>query len=222
MITQPPNTQIDQLNTMYPCAGYMYEDTSFSLPNNFSYYSVYGYCYRQADIIIDGTTHSLAAGQYFAFSVNNTCTGVATGKLFLVVRLGYRVPSQIGWVEQQGRLSYIDGCSDSLLVYPARLGDSSLNLLYFPPGIDQTFHRHPSIRIGCVIDGHGISEHGEQGNANWVTRLDSGVAFSLLEHERHRFCTRDSSMTIIAFHPDGDWGPTDHNHTMLNRTYLTK
>jgi hypothetical protein len=221
MFTQPSNTQLNQLKTMYPSAGYMYEDTEFGLPSNFSYYSIYGYCYNYAQITIDGTTHNIAQGQYFAFSVSTECAGKVFGKMFLVARLGYQVPNQLGWVEQQGRLSYIDGCSDSLLVYPARLGDSSLNLLYFPPGINQTFHRHPSIRIGCVIDGHGVSENGED-NCTVNTELASGTAFSLVEHERHRFFTTDSSMTVIAFHPDGDWGPTDHNHTMLNRTYLTK
>jgi hypothetical protein len=29
-------------------------------------------------------------------------------------------------------------------------------------------------------------------------------------------------MRVIAYHPDGDWGPTDENHTMLNRTYIKK
>jgi len=39
--------------------------------------------------------------------------------------------------------------------------------------------------------------------------------------ENHRFRTVDSTMTVIAFHPDGDWGPTDHTHTMINRTYIS-
>ena len=221
MYIQPPNTQLNQLKTMYPSAGYMYEDTSFDLPKKFSYYSIYGYCYNYAQITIDRIIHNISQGQYFAFSVTDDCSGNVFGKMFLVIRLGYQVPSQLGWVEKQGRLSYIDGCSDSLLVFPARLGDSSLNLLYFPPGINQSFHRHPSIRIGCVIDGQGISEYGEDKS---IVKADlvNGCAFSLLEHERHRFCTAESSMTVLAFHPDGDWGPTDHNHTMLNRTYLTK
>jgi hypothetical protein len=37
-----------------------------------------------------------------------------------------------------------------------------------------------------------------------------------------RFRTTNSNMVVIPYHPDGDWGPTDHNHSMLNRTYLTK
>lgn len=215
------DTKLDQLESMYPAHAWMLDSGSFTLPDWAQYCSVYGYSYGDSTLTIDGKVYNLEKNQYFGLSVNHQCSAEVSDKLFLIVRLGYRVPNTIGWVESRGRLSYIDGCSDSLLVYPARLGDSSLNLLYFPPGIDQTFHRHPSIRFGCVIDGSGQSEHGEAG-VEQIDPLLSGVSFCLTEQERHRFKTIDSSMTVIAFHPDGDWGPTDHNHTMLNRTYLDK
>jgi hypothetical protein len=212
---------LNQFDTMYPSSGFLLEKEKFTLPEFCKYCSVYGYSYGESSLTIDGKTHNLEKGQYFGLSVKDSLTAEITDKLFIVVRLGYIVPNTIGWVEKRGRLSYIDGCSDSLLIFPSRLGDSSLNLLYFPPGIEQTFHRHPSIRLGCVIDGCG---HRDQGDGNNVTStvLAEGTAFCLNEQERHRFKTTDSSMTIIAFHPDGDWGPTDHNHTMLNRTYLDK
>ena len=127
----------------------------------------------------------------------------------------------MGWVEKQGRLSYIDGCTDSLLIYPPRQGDPSLNFLNFPAGIDQTKHLHPSVRFGCVIAGNGISDVWVNGKVE-SHKLATGVNFCLEENEQHRFKTVDSSMTVIAWHPDGDWGPTDHNHTMLNRTYISK
>lgn len=212
---------LDQLTSMYPTKGHMFDREKFQLPEFARFCSIYGYSYGNSHLEVDGKTHHLEAGQYFGFSVAQHANGFAEDKLFLVLRLGYMVMNTIGWVEKQGRLSYIDGCSDSLLVYPARMGDSSLNLLYFPPGIDQTFHRHPSIRMGCVIDGQGFSSHGEDGVVN-EDPLITGTAFSLSEQERHRFRTENSSMTVVAFHPDGDWGPTDHNHTMLNRTYVTK
>ena len=121
--------------------------------------------------------------------------------------------------EELGRLSYIDGCSDSLLVYPPRLGDPTLNYLYFPPGIDQSFHTHPSVRIGCVIQGEGKASLRDK-----EIDLLPGIMFALEEKELHRFRTSASGdvMKIIAFHPDGDWGPTDENHTMLNRTYIAE
>ena len=210
---------LNQLDSMYPTIGYMLENETFTLPEFCKYCSVYGYSYGDSSLVIDGKTYNLETGQYFGLSVKSSLTAEIKNKLFLIVRLGYLVPNTIGWVESRGRLSYIDGCSDSLLVYPARLGDASLNLLYFPSGISQTFHRHPSIRLGCVIDGTGLREDGD-GNNTIESDLTPGMAFCLSEQERHRFKTTDSSMTVIAFHPDGDWGPTDHNHTMLNRTYL--
>lgn len=212
---------LDQLNSMYPSQGFMLEKETLVLPEYARYCSIYGYSYGDSTLIIDGKSFQLEKGQYFGLGVTESCSISASERLFLIIRLGYMVPNVIGWVEKRGRLSYIDGCSDSLLVYPARLGDSSLNLLYFPPGINQTFHRHPSIRLGCVIDGEGLSEHGEANKLD-VTELTPGVSFCLNEQERHRFRTANSSMTVIAFHPDGDWGPTDHNHTMLNRTYIDK
>jgi hypothetical protein len=212
---------LNQLDSMYPTSGYLLETQNFTLPEFCKYCSVYGYSYGDSTLTVDGKNYNLEQGQYFGLSVKNSLTAEIKNKLFLIVRLGYMVPNTIGWVEQRGRLSYIDGCSDSLLIYPARLGDASLNLLYFPPGISQTFHRHPSIRLGCVIQGEGYSEHGEN-NKLETNALVDGISFCLSEQERHRFKTTESSMTVIAFHPDGDWGPTDHNHTMLNRTYLDK
>jgi hypothetical protein len=211
---------LNQFNSMYPSAGYMIENEQFTLPDFCKFCSIYGYSYGESTITVDGKIFNLEQGQYFGLGVRDTMTAVAQGKLFIIVRLGYIVPNTIGWVEKQGRLSYIDGCSDSLLVYPARMGDASLNLLYFPPGIEQTFHRHPSIRIGCVIAGEGFREDGD--NNTVTSDLTVGMAFCLNEQERHRFKTNRSSLTVVAFHPDGDWGPTDHNHTMLNRTYLDK
>ena len=209
---------LNLLNTMYPSHGYMLDSETFVLPEFAKYCSVYGYSYGNSTLTIDGKKYTLEGGQYFGLSVKESMSAVADGKLFVIVRLGYLVPNTIGWVEKKGRLSYIDGCSDSLLVFPARMGDASLNLLYFPPGIDQTFHRHPSIRLGCVIDGSGWSDNGESDSVS-TAELATGVSFCLVEQERHRFRTTTSSMTVVAFHPDGDWGPTDHNHTMLNRTY---
>lgn len=214
-------SKLNLLNTMYPSEGYMIDKETITLPSYAKYCSIFGYSFGKSTIVVDNKTVSLEQGQYFGLKVLEEGTVQAEDKLFLVIRLGYLVPDTVGWVEKQGRLSYIDGCSDSLLVYPARMGDSSLNLLYFPPGIEQSFHRHPSIRIGCVIEGVGLSEHGEKDVEN-LTPLTTGTSFCLQEHERHRFKTDTSSMTVIAFHPDGDWGPTDHNHTMINRTYINK
>jgi len=211
----------NQLDSMYPTHGFLLENQIFSSPEWAQHCSIYGYSFGHSTITIDSKVYSLEKGQYFGLKVSRHFDINVSSKLFLVIRLGYQVPNTIGWIEKRGRLSYIDGCTDSLLVYPSRLGDSSLNLLSFPPGIDQSFHRHPSIRMGCVVEGKGFSTVGEYNNIA-EKDLVAGSAFSLEEQERHRFRTEDDSMLIVAFHPDGDWGPTDHNHTMLNRTYVTK
>jgi len=36
----------------------------------------------------------------------------------------------------------------------------------------------------------------------------------------HSFFTFDESMDVLAWHPDSDFGPTDENHPMKNRTYI--
>ena len=60
-----------------------------------------------------------------------------------------------GPLEENGRLAYIDGCTDSLLLSPAIKGAPCLNHLHFPPSILQTQHTHPSGRSGIVVRGRG-------------------------------------------------------------------
>lgn len=207
---------------MYPSEAYMVTNNStYVHPEYAKYCSVYGYSYGNATLNVDNKSTVIESGQYFAFFIKDSLEVKTDSNLFLVIKLGYKVVNQIGWVEDKGRLSYIDGCSDSLLVYPSRMGDPSLNLLYFPIGVDQSFHIHPSIRIGCVIDGSGQSDYVVDGST-MEHALDAGDIFCLEEQELHRFKTKNNHMRIIAWHPDGDWGPTDHNHTMLNRTYINK
>lgn len=132
-------------------------------------------------------------------------------------RVGFRGQRAFGSVEDKGRLSYIDGCSDTMLVYPPRAGDPVFNHLHFPPGIVQTQHLHPSIRLGVVLYGKG-----KAWGPGWELDLEPGVAFMLDEQEIHSFRTDTSEdvMGVIAYHPDSDWGPVDANHPMLNRTYI--
>lgn len=216
-------SKINQLNSMYPTLGYMLTpNDNYEFPEHAKWSSIYGFSFGNTTIEIEGLAHSLAKGQYFSFFVKESLPKIeCDANLFLVIRLGYKCQNTTGWVESEGRLSYIDGCTDSLLIYPPRQGDPSLNLLHFPPGIEQTRHLHPSIRVGCVIAGEGISDVWAEGQVKSVD-LKPGALFCLEENEIHRFRTAESSMTVIAWHPDGDWGPTDHNHTMLNRTYINK
>ena len=119
-----------------------------------------------------------------------------------------------GPAEERGRLRYIDGCTDSLLIAPQVRGEPCLNHLHFPPGVEQTFHTHPSFRAGLVLRGHGHCD------GDGRVPLLAGDAFLIPADARHRFVTTDSSMDVIAFHPDSDFGPTHDDHPMVNRTMV--
>src|SRR5450830_1178887 len=151
------------------------------------------------------------AQQYFSLTQSLDAIEIISedARGLVVIRKGFKGQNCVGGpLEMSGRLVYIDGCSDSVLVYPPRLGDPSLNHLHFPEGIDQSFHIHPSIRAGIVVSGKGESHL----SGDVVKHLVPGTVFILDERERHRFATEASSMHIVAFHPDGDFGPTDTNH----------
>lgn len=120
-----------------------------------------------------------------------------------------------GPIESRGRLQYIDGCSDSLLIPPTLKGEPCLNLLHIPAGVDQTPHTHPSERVGLVVSGGGVCRADHQ-----ETALTPGMAWVIHANHLHSFHTQDSDLTIIAFHPDSDFGPSDQNHPMLNRTLI--
>lgn len=218
MILLKPSSQtlyIDQSHTMYPCIAVCGQnDDYWELP---AASTAYGYVYNGSAQWKEGW--QITRGHWFcAASVKDTKI-TWHGTVFFVIRLGYLGQAQVGGpIESSGRLCYIDGCSDSLLVYPPRLGDPSLNHLHFPGNVNQSYHIHPSIRLGFVAGGQG--EACVKDNSGGV--LSAGDMFCIRERELHRFTTQNSHMDIIAFHPDGDWGPTDQNHTMLNRTYIQR
>ncbi len=142
---------------------------------------------------------------------------VVTGDRGLVItRGGWRGLLQIGGpLEERGRLRYIDGCTDTLLVAPPRFGDACLNHLHIPPGTAQTQHTHPSLRAGLIVRGRGrcVTPDGEQA-------LLPGLAFVIPAGCRHSFFTDDLALDVLAYHPDSDFGPTDAAHPMVNRTVL--
>jgi hypothetical protein len=120
-----------------------------------------------------------------------------------------------GPIERLGRLKYIDRCSDTLLAPPPLCGDPCLNHLHFPVGIEQTEHTHPSVRCGVVARGSGWCE-----TPLGKSELVPGLAFLIPTGGLHRFVTEEQTMDVIAYHPDSDWGPTDEEHPMVNRTLV--
>ena len=155
----------------------------------------------------------LSPGMYFSAPGAMRICG---GSGIVITRLGYRGLFQLGGpVEDRGRLRYIDGCTDSLLISPVMRGDPCLNLLHFPRHTRQTAHTHPSIRVGLVIRGAGEcvtpAEH---------VALEPGRAFVIRAGCLHSFHTQDSELLVAAYHPDSDFGPTHENHPMINRTIV--
>jgi len=170
----------------------------------------------ECDIHHAGQKLTLAANMYFALP--GGCEVDARGELVVIQRFGYRtLPTFGGPTEPDGRLSYIDNARASILIHPARLGDPVLNLLVFPPSIDQTVHLHPTTRFGCVIDGRGTCV-----TSTAKVPLEKGMVFALEPFMMHSFQSGLKGLKVIAFHPDSDVGATDEQHPMKTRTYLVK
>lgn len=174
----------------------------------------------------DHFTISLRPGMYFAATGRLTVSG-ASG---CVVRAhAFQGLFTVGGpIEATGRLPYIDGCTDTLLVSPPLLGDPCLNLLHFPPHTTQTLHTHPSGRAGCVARGSGVCvfaktrEAMNDGGRDKLERvpLTVGTVFVIPTGVLHAFETTTLCMDVIAFHPDSDYGPAPLAHPMINRTYV--
>jgi len=139
------------------------------------------------------------------------------GKVVISTILNYKgIFTIFGSIEEKGRIKYIDGCSSTVLINPLRKGDPCLNFLYVPPGISQTYHQHPSLRVGVVLSGEGTCQV-DEGNFPML----EGTVFCLPEQKMHSFRSScETSLRIAIYHPDSIVGPTDDCHTMLNNTFV--
>lgn len=164
-----------------------------------------------ATVRCDAGEFALRRGMYFCIPGAFSLQG---GSGLVVTRDGERGMLSFGGpIEDTGRLRYIDGCSDSLLISPPRLGDACLNLLVLPPHTRQRMHDHPSVRVGIVADGQGrcVTPAGS-------TALSPNMCFIIPTGTRHCFQTDDATMRVIAYHPESDFGPQDEDHPMRNKT----
>lgn len=162
-----------------------------------------------------GLERRLHAGDFL--SVAGAATIVASGRGMVSSASQYVGMNLFGGpIEKTGRLRYIDGCSDTLLVPPVRKGDPCLNHLHFPKGIRQTPHTHPSVRTGLVFKGEGDCIVPD---ADPIP-LRPGCVFVVPTDALHSFNTYEETMDVIAFHPDSDTGMTDDDHPMVNRTIV--
>jgi len=159
-----------------------------------------------------GLRYELERGMYFATN-GGTVSG---GQGLIIAMTGYQSLWQVGGpLEAVGRLRYIDGCSDTLLISPPRLGDPCLNHLHIPPHTDQTPHTHPSARLGVILNGSG-----ECRTPDGIYPLQPGMGWYIPTGCLHSFFTRTETLDVVAWHPDSDFGPRDDDHPMINRTIV--
>ncbi len=193
--------------------------TSFSAWNQekLSLYEIgthFGYVFAGESFLETETgSFSLKSGMFFCVPNELEISG---GEGIIITRIGYQGMFSLGGaIEEKGRLRYIDGCHDTLLIPPIIKGDPCLNALYFPKSITQTPHTHPSVRVGIVAKGRG-----ECVTPDGVFPLQTGEAFIIPPDVLHSFNTDDDEMVVIAYHPDSDFGATHEEHPMINRTMV--
>jgi len=175
----------------------------------------FGYVYAGAlTLEYDGQLYTLQEGMYFSIPKEAKLQGDGLG--LVISRIGVLGLFSIGGkVEHKGRLKYIDGCYDTLLISPTILGDPCLNFLYMPHNVNQTRHTHPSLRIGIILSGEGLCMT-PQGNYP----LTRGKIFVMHTDCEHSFHTTNQELRILIYHPDSDFGPTNDNHPIINRTIV--
>jgi mannose-6-phosphate isomerase-like protein (cupin superfamily) len=179
----------------------------------------FGYCDKgptEFYVPAFGIAYWLHSGMYFSCPLP---FHIRKGRGVVITREGWHGFFQLGGpIEHKGRLRYIDGCTDSLIVSPPKKGDPCLNLLYFPPGVDQTAHVHPSDRIGIILSGKGRCVYDAD---NKIVDLVPGMMFCIHTNGLHKFQTPyGEDMRVMAYHPETDFGPDDEAHPMLNRTII--
>ncbi|MCB1158110.1 MAG: cupin domain-containing protein [Leptospiraceae bacterium] len=205
----------DLSHTEFPSMLYAWNKGSILTMENPKQRSTYfGYIFSGRTILETPYTNStLIEGQYFSINSEFTLTG---GCGVLIERSNYKGMNLIGGpLEDEGRLKYIDGCTDTLLLAPPKFGEACLNALFFPENVNQSPHKHPSFRAGIVAKGRG-----ECVVKDSVIALEPGDIFIIPGNSEHNFRTKDEKLSVIAFHPDSDFGPTDENHPMINRTFI--
>jgi hypothetical protein len=174
----------------------------------------FGYVFQGATTLeTNSGTFALRENMYFCVPGEFQLSG---GAGVIMTRHGFQgIFSLGGPIEENGRLRYIDGCRDSLLIPPLIKGDPCLNALYFPENIVQTQHTHPSVRAGVVACGRG-----ECLTPDGVFPLSAGTAFVISPEALHSFNTCTDPMVVIAYHPDSDFGATHDDHPMVNLTMV--
>lgn len=207
---------LDLSDDIFPTQVFGWNGASLTLEQGATHYGMV--TSGRAFLRSQGENTPVRAGMFFV--VPDYAEIIANGESrgLVISRLDYRGLWQIGGtLEAKGRLRYIDGCSDTLLVCPPLLGEPCLNHLHIPPHTQQSAHTHPSTRLGVILRGRG-----ECHTPNGIFPLEPGLAWHIPTGLLHSFHTQDESLDVIAWHPDSDFGPTHENHPMINRTFLQR
>ncbi len=175
--------------------------------------TVFGCVDRATLVTLGDDRFRLSAGSWF---VAPDGAEVVEGRGLAIIVPRYRGLRQFGGpLEAAGRLRYIDGCTDTVLVAPPRRGEACLNHLHIPARTIQSSHTHPSVRVGIIARGRGVCVSGGARHA-----LEAGLGWVIPTGVRHAFHTDDEALDVMAWHPDSDTGPMDDDHPMINRTIL--
>jgi len=166
----------------------------------------------RAELEVDGESYPLRPGMYFVCPGTMMLRGQGAS-LVLTKHDDVGLFQLGGPIEARGRLRYIDGCTDSLILAPPRRGNPCLNHLHIPPYTRQSAHTHPSVRVGAIARGSGICR-----TESGIWPLREGMGWVIPTGVRHSFHTEGQALDVLAWHPDSDTGPTDEDHPMINRT----
>jgi quercetin dioxygenase-like cupin family protein len=205
---------LDLSDDEYPTHVYGWDGGAFDLPGDATHYGMA--THGKTTLQTPQGAIELLPGMFFVQPRSGRIEAAEGGRGLVISRLGYRGLRQIGGpIEGAGRLRYIDGCSDTLLVCPPLLGEPCLNHLHIPPNTRQSEHTHPSTRLGIILRGHG-----ECCTPRGVYSLSPGMAWHIPTGCLHAFATSKEPLDVIAWHPDSDFGPTHQHHPMVSRTYV--
>ncbi len=214
------NDLIEDLSQdQFPAIVRIWKEQSLNLPaegTHFGFiYQGHPVLHRQNSREKDKEYYRLHPGMYFCLPNKGKIEGENSSGI-VITFINYNGIFNLGGsIEQTGRLAYIDGGANSVLIPPIILGDPCLNAMYFPPGIDQTLHTHPSYRIGIIVKGNVDIETPEA-----VVHLQPGSIFLIPANSLHKFRIHQTGLTAVMFHPDSNIGFTHQNNPMLNRTMI--
>ncbi len=177
--------------------------------------TTFGYIYEGSAVLFrpGKEPNRIYAGMYFCLPGEGKLEGKSSG--IGISHLNYQGLFSLGAIAPTGEFAYINGGTNSLLIAPVKGGDPCLNAMYFPPGVDQTLHTHPSYRLGIVVEGGGKLE-----NQQTVLVLKPGMTFLIGANSLHKFRTLETNLTAVVFHPDSDIKFTRGDNLMLKRTII--